>query len=54
MSTDLSYLHLVLGASHMVQFVMGILLIASIASWTMIISRRVELKRARSARCAWL
>jgi biopolymer transport protein TolQ len=49
MSTDLSYLHLVLGASHMVQFVMGILLIASIASWTMIISRRVELKRARGA-----
>ena len=49
MSTDLSFLHLVLGASHMVQFVMGILLLASIASWTMIISRRVELKKARRA-----
>ena len=49
MSTDLTFLHLVLGASHMVQFVMGILLFASIASWTMIISRRVELRKARRA-----
>ncbi|MBM2829545.1 MAG: Tol-Pal system protein TolQ [Gammaproteobacteria bacterium] len=47
MSTDLSYLHLILNASLLVQIVMVILLVASLISWTMIFNRRVILNRAR-------
>ncbi|MGH8247516.1 MAG: protein TolQ [Gammaproteobacteria bacterium] len=49
MSTDLSYLHLILNASLLVQAVMLLLLIASVMSWTMIFSKRVVLNGARSA-----
>lgn len=46
MNTDLSILHLVQEASVVVQFVLFILLAASIASWTFIFSKRKELKQA--------
>lgn len=46
MNTDLSILHLVQEASFVVQFVMALLLIASLASWTFIFSKRKELNRA--------
>lgn len=46
MNTDLSILHLVKEASVVVQFVMFILLSASVASWTFIFSKRKELKQA--------
>jgi biopolymer transport protein TolQ len=44
--TDLSILHLVKEASFVVQFVMLLLLAASVASWTFIFSKRRELNRA--------
>ena len=47
MSTDLSFLHLILGASAVVKLVMLALLTASVVSWTMIFSKRVNLQRAR-------
>lgn len=43
----MSFLHLVLGASPVVQLVMLALLSASLASWTMIFDRYKTLKRAR-------
>jgi len=46
MNTDLSLFHLVTEASFVVQFVMLLLLTASIASWTFIFSKRKELSRA--------
>jgi biopolymer transport protein TolQ len=46
MNTDLSLLHLVQEASFVVQFVMVLLLIASLTSWTFIFSKRRELNRA--------
>ncbi len=46
MNTDLSIFHLITEASFVVQFVMLILLTASIASWTFIFSKRKELNRA--------
>ena len=46
MNTDLSLLHLVQQASFVVQFVMVLLLIASLTSWTFIFSKRRELNRA--------
>ncbi|MEQ1545403.1 protein TolQ [Methyloglobulus sp.] len=46
MNTDLSIFHLVLEASFVVQFVMLILIVASVASWTFIFSKRKELSRA--------
>ncbi|MGZ8907799.1 MAG: protein TolQ [Methylobacter sp.] len=46
MNTDLSIFHLITEASFVVQFVMLILLIASVASWTFIFSKRKELNRA--------
>lgn len=46
MNTDLSILHLIKEASFVVQFVMLILLAASLASWTFIFSKRKELNRA--------
>ena len=46
MNTDLSIFTLVKEASFVVQFVMFILLAASLASWTFIFSKRRELKQA--------
>jgi len=46
MNTDLSIFHLVTEASFVVQFVMLILLTASIASWTFIFIKSKELSRA--------
>lgn len=46
MNNDLSILHLITQASVVVQMVMLILLCASVISWTLIISKRKELKRA--------
>jgi biopolymer transport protein TolQ len=46
MNTDLSLLHLVQQASFVVQFVMALLLIVSLTSWTFIFSKRRELNRA--------
>ena len=49
MSTDMSFAHLVLGASFVVQMVMLLLLVVSMVSWTMIFRRRSALKEAQSA-----
>lgn len=46
MKTDLSILHLITSASIVVQFVMLILLLASIFSWTIIFRKRKQLDRA--------
>ena len=46
MNTDLSIFHLIMEASFVVQFVMLILIVASVASWTFIFSKRKELSRA--------
>lgn len=46
MNTDLSFLHLIKDASFVVQFVMLLLSLASIASWTFIFLKRKELGRA--------
>jgi biopolymer transport protein TolQ len=46
MNTDLSLLHLIQEASFVVQFVMALLLMASLTSWTFIFSKRKELNRA--------
>lgn len=47
MQNEMSFLHLVLGASPVVQLVMLALLSASLASWTMIFDRFRTLKRSR-------
>ena len=47
MSTDLSFIHLVFHASLVVKLVMGVLLMASIVSWSMIFSKRMTLKQSR-------
>jgi biopolymer transport protein TolQ len=49
MSTDMSFFHLILGASTVVQLVMLLLLVVSMASWTMIFRRRSALIEARVA-----
>jgi len=49
MSTDLSFISLVAGASPLVQLVMAALMLASVISWTMIFDRARVLKRARRA-----
>jgi len=49
MSTDLSFVHLVANASPVVQFVMAILALASLVSWTMIFDRSKVLKKAKQA-----
>lgn len=49
MSSDLSFLHLVLNASPLVQLVMATLMLASVISWTMIFDRAKVLRRARNA-----
>ncbi|MDA1343786.1 MAG: protein TolQ [Proteobacteria bacterium] len=46
MNTDLSIFHLIMEASFVVQFVMLILIVASVASWTFIFSKHKELSRA--------
>jgi biopolymer transport protein TolQ len=46
MNTDLSIFHLVTQASFVVQFVMLLLFLASLISWTFIFSKRKELNRA--------
>ena len=48
MSTDLSFIHLILNASLVVQLVMIALLLASIVSWSMIFNKSVVLKKAKS------
>jgi biopolymer transport protein TolQ len=49
MSTDMSFFHLITGASLVVQLVMLLLLGVSMVSWTMIFRRRSVLKEARLA-----
>jgi biopolymer transport protein TolQ len=49
MSTDMSFFHLIMGASTVVQLVMLLLLVVSMASWTMIFRRRSALIEARTA-----
>ncbi|MCG8428465.1 MAG: protein TolQ [Chromatiales bacterium] len=49
MQSDLSFVHLVLSASPLVQLVMASLILASIISWTMILDRSRVLKKARKA-----
>ncbi|MEX0951145.1 MAG: protein TolQ [Gammaproteobacteria bacterium] len=48
MSADMSLTHLILEASLVVQLVMLMLVLASIVSWSMIFSKRIALRRARS------
>ncbi|MFT5047244.1 MAG: biopolymer transport protein TolQ [Porticoccaceae bacterium] len=47
MNGELSILHLVLDASPIVQGVMVILVIASVLSWALILSKSIQLRRAR-------
>jgi len=47
-ATDLSIIELVLRASLVVKFVMGLLVLASMYSWTIILFKRAVLKRARN------
>jgi len=49
MSSDMSFFHLILGASVVVQLVMLLLLAVSMVSWTMIFRRRSVLQNARIA-----
>lgn len=46
MSTDLSFFHLIIGASFVVQLVMLLLLAVSMVSWTMIFRRQAALREA--------
>jgi biopolymer transport protein TolQ len=46
MTNDLSIFHLIANASFVVQFVMFILLVASVVSWTFIFNKYKELKQA--------
>ena len=48
MNTDLSIIHLIASASIVVQFVMLILLLASVASWTFIFGKHKQIKRAQN------
>lgn len=48
MATELSITSLILGASLLVKAVMLILLLASLASWALIFSKRRQLRRARA------
>jgi biopolymer transport protein TolQ len=47
MATDMSFFHLITGASFVVQMVMLLLLVVSMVSWTMIFRRRSALQQAR-------
>ena len=49
MSSDMSFFHLIVGASVVVQLVMLLLLTVSMVSWTMIFRRRSVLNEARIA-----
>ncbi len=49
MSADMSFFHLITGASLVVQLVMLLLLAVSMVSWTMIFRRRSALEEARQA-----
>jgi biopolymer transport protein TolQ len=49
MQGELSFIHLVLNASPLVQLVMAALMAASVISWTMIFDRSRVLKKARQA-----
>ena len=49
MTSDMSFFHLIIGASFVVQLVMLLLLTVSMVSWTMIFRRRSVLKDARIA-----
>jgi len=49
MATDMSFFHLIMGASAVVKLVMLLLLAVSMASWTMIFRRRTALKAAQAA-----
>ena len=49
MNTDLSIIRLVLDASPFVQLIMALLLLASIASWAVILDKSRVLKRAVAA-----
>jgi biopolymer transport protein TolQ len=49
MPADMSFFHLILGASLVVQLVMLLLLVVSMVSWTMIFRRRSVLQDARIA-----
>ena len=49
MSADMSFIHLIAGASFVVQMVMLLLLTVSMVSWTMIFKRRTVLREARQA-----
>jgi biopolymer transport protein TolQ len=53
MNTDLSILQLVLSASPLAQIVLAALLLASIASWAVIIDKRRVLKQATTAATAF-
>src|SRR5215216_58032 len=48
MNQGLNPLELVLNASIIVQIVMALLLIASVISWSIMLRKRAELRRARS------
>lgn len=47
MTSDLSFLHLILNASLLVQLVLLSLVLASVVSWAMIMNRRIALTNAR-------
>ena len=47
MSPDLSFVHLILEASLVVQLIMLVLLLVSWWSWTVIFRKRIEIRRAR-------
>ena len=49
MSADMSFFHLIAGASFVVQLVMLLLLTVSVVSWTMIFRRHAALRDAREA-----
>jgi biopolymer transport protein TolQ len=49
MSTDLSFFHLIMGASMVVKLVLLLLLTVSMVSWTMIFRRRAALRDAQEA-----
>ena len=53
MSTDLSIIELVMKASLIVKVVMGLLVLASMYSWTIILFKRAVFKRARKALLAF-
>ena len=47
MTTDLSFVHLITNASFLVQIVMGLLLLASVFSWSVIYSKSRQLNSAK-------